>query len=107
MEGFKVFFNQGLQDHASFADRVLASKPFEPSGRHPPGYHSISFGQFDRSSIDALFCCDGAWDKVSHIAAAAWVADIFSSEFQIEDSLLFRASSALQVEAQACRLCLQ
>lgn len=71
------------------------------------GYHSVVFSRFDRPYIDALVRCDGAWDKASHKAVAAWVADICSSEFQVQDSLLFRASSALQVEAQACRLCLQ
>lgn len=104
LDEFTVLFDLGLQEHALIADRAV---PLTTSsvGR-PPGFHMASFGQFDRASIDVLIRCDGAWDKDSHLATAAWVADICSSEYQVEDSMVLRASSALQAEAQACHSCL-
>lgn len=88
-----------VSSHSLFADRYSPPSPPTLTDNPPPSYQLISFGQFGRSSIDILCRCDGVWDKVSHNATAAWVADICYSEYQVQESQVMKASSTLQVEA--------
>ncbi|XP_048496584.1 uncharacterized protein LOC125495798 [Beta vulgaris subsp. vulgaris] len=70
----------------------------------PPGFYGFIQGHYSDHVKDIVIRSDGSWDKTSHSAVAAWVADITFSEYQVSDYQLLKAGSALQVEAHACRL---
>lgn len=101
---FKGLYDKGGQEHSLLANHCPTPQPPVLTDGPPPGFHMVTYGQFHQSTIDILFRCDGAWDKTSHLAVATWVADISYSDYQVHESQVMRATSALQVEAHACRL---
>ena len=104
MEVFKVFYANGLQEHSVFSEHSILTQGDDITNAPPPGFQRVIYGQFSNVDQDVLIRCDGAWDKSSHCGVAAWVADVCNSDYQVQDARVLRATTALQVEAQACRL---
>lgn len=81
MEELYAHVELGQAQHQLFIEKPI--QPTRPSllAGPPPGYHYVTFGLFSEEAIDILIRSDDSWEKDSHNAVAAWVANINYSEY--------------------------
>ncbi|KMT09183.1 hypothetical protein BVRB_6g132860 [Beta vulgaris subsp. vulgaris] len=98
--------NEGDKQHAVFIQRRCTNiQPYLSNGP-PPGFVSAKIGPLSQAIPRVTIRIDGAWDKKTYLAGAAWVATFTQTSYSPSQGHGLYASSVLQVEATACLLAL-
>lgn len=106
-EAFQSHLDTGQKQHMVFTTLDLSILSPDIGCGPPPGFNYAHFGSFTLSYAPLIIRIDGAWDKITHRAVAAWVAELHSHVSTARQAHMFRSTSAVQTEAMACLLAIQ
>lgn len=107
LEAIKRYIEERKEHHLIFVSDEKRPHPHYLNKGPQSGFINAKFSSPPHHNPDVLLRVDGAWDKSTHRAAVAWIAQIPDSQTHSSQAQILRASSALQAEAMTCLFALR